>query len=115
MNYQEGLTLARANPGAVLRRSSTNSGEWIVERKDDLPISQTSPTVEDTETGRDTETWLQKMGLREVQKPPGRDEVAEKITKDYPLRYIDEGIAGMREDNKRTRAQNLSDLRKRNY
>ena len=55
------------------------------------------------------------MGVKEGEKPADRVGVAPKREKDYPLRYIDEGIAGTREDNKRSRAQNLSDLNKRKF
>jgi len=57
--------------------------------------------------------FLEKMGLKEI-KHVGRARYAPKVEKNYPLQYIDEGIAGTREDNKRSRAQNFSDIRKRN-
>jgi ssDNA-binding Zn-finger/Zn-ribbon topoisomerase 1 len=59
------------------------------------------------------DSFLKKMGLHEV-KHVDSSTYAPKLEKNHPLKYIDEGIAGTREDNKRSRAQNFFEIRKRN-
>ena len=82
------------------------------------PVARNSATRKKPRKARGSQTpdslEQRKLAAQRYRKSlPARD-TGPHQPQDYH-RYIDEGISGSREDNKKTRNKNFSDLRRRNY